>query len=92
MRVRKTWKTFSITAGDNPQQRVVDRLIGAYERYRPVNLELVHYFEVEFLVSVLVDMTDRLSPSEGSTRMLLEIRCWTIPVRLNYFKPGWGLF
>ncbi len=45
---------------DDASQRAVDRLIVAYQRYRPVNDEWVLYFETEFLLSVLVDMTDRL--------------------------------
>jgi len=44
---------------ENPQQRVVDRVIAAYERYGTINHEIVLYFETEFLVSVLVDMADR---------------------------------
>lgn len=47
------------SATGDPRQQAVDRIISAYTRHSPVDDDRVRYFETEFLVSVLVDMTDR---------------------------------
>lgn len=47
------------SAGSDPRQLAVDRLIEAYERFRPLDHDRLVYFEMDFLMSVLIDMTDR---------------------------------